>query len=165
MNRRRFLATVPTAGIAVTFATHPGVLLAHHGWSSFDESRPIYLEGRVKSTKWQNPHVEIVVTVPDSLALPPGLARRVPPAQTQRVDGTKVLQAAALPKARGDWTLELSPLNRVENWKVPQPRPGDTVAAVAYTFRNEALYEGRHFARVEYLIIGEAMYGLRSNPA
>ena len=165
MDRRRFITTVPAAALATGLITHAPRLLAHHGWSSFDESRPIYLEGRVKSTKWQNPHVEVVVTLANGLALPAGLARRVPPAQTQRVDGARVLAGAVLPTARGDWTLELSPLNRVENWKVPQPRLGDTVAAVAYTFRNEALYEGRHFARVEYLIIGEAMYGLRSNPA
>lgn len=27
--------------------------LAHHGWSSFDETKPIYLEGVVKNVKWQ----------------------------------------------------------------------------------------------------------------
>ena len=39
---------------------------------------------------------------------------------------------------------------------------GDTVAAVAYTFPDE---KGEMFARVEYLIIGQQLYGLRSNPA
>lgn len=29
---------------------------AHHGWSSFDPDRPIYLEGTVRKVRWQNPH-------------------------------------------------------------------------------------------------------------
>ena len=37
-----------------------------------------------------------------------------------------------------------------------------SVAAVAYTFKDE---KGSAFARVEYLIIGDELYGLRSNPA
>ena len=32
---------------------------AHHGWSSFDQTRPLYLEGRVAQVAWRNPHVEL----------------------------------------------------------------------------------------------------------
>jgi hypothetical protein len=32
---------------------------AHHGWSSFDQARPIYLEGKVAQVAWRNPHVEL----------------------------------------------------------------------------------------------------------
>lgn len=135
---------------------------AHHGWSSFDEARPLYIAGRVKAVKWQNPHAEIVITMAPDATLPADLATRKPPAQTNSsVDGAKVMAAAALPKRRGDWTIELSPMTRIENWKVPQPKIGDTVAAICYSFKDE---KGEAFARVEYLIIGDRMYGLRSNP-
>ena len=136
--------------------------LAHHGWSSFDETRPLYIAGRAKAVKWQNPHAEIVITVPVNSTLPADLAKRSVPAQTSPVDGSTILAAAALPSKRGDWTIELSPMTRINAWKVPEPKVGDSVAAVAYTFKDE---KGSSFARVEYLIIGDQLYGLRSNPA
>lgn len=159
MHRRHFLQ----AGSAITLATlGPGAALAHHGWSSFDETKPLYLGGKVKMVKWQNPHAEIVITVAADAALPADLARMTVPAQTSSVDGAKVLAAAQLPRRRGDWTIELSPMTRINAWKVPQPKVGDSVAAVAYSFPDE---KGEMFARVEYLIIGGQLYGLRSNPA
>ena len=139
-----------------------GQALAHHGWSSFDETAPLYFGGKVKSVKWQNPHAEIVITVGADTALPSDLARRDTPAQSSSVDGAKVLAAAKLPRRRGDWTIELSPMTRINAWKVPQPKVGDTIEAVAYTFKDE---KGDMFARVEYLIIEGKLYGLRSNPA
>jgi len=33
----------------------PRAARAHHGWSSFDQGRPIYLEGRAASVSWRNP--------------------------------------------------------------------------------------------------------------
>ena len=158
MHRRQFICATP----GLLFA---GGALAHHGWSSFDESRPIYLEGAVKSSKWQNPHVEILIELSSDLARPADLAKRTVPKQTQQVDGERILAAAALPKNRGEWLLELSPLTRIEAWKLVQPKVGDRIAAVGYTFKNEAKHDGRHVARVEYLIVGGRMYGLRSMPA
>jgi hypothetical protein len=158
MQRRPFLLAGPA--IALAFG-HTGAL-AHHGWSSFDETKPLYLGGKVKMVKWQNPHAEIVITVAADAVLPADLTRLTPPAQTSSVDGAKVLAAARLPQRRGDWTIELSPMTRINSWKVPQPKVGDTVAAVAYSFPDE---KGEMFARVEYLIIGGQLYGLRSNPA
>ena len=38
-----------------------GAAWAHHGWSSFDQERPIYLEGRAADVKWRNPHAELVL--------------------------------------------------------------------------------------------------------
>ena len=130
-----------------------------------DEKLPIacHIAGKVKAVKWQNPHAEIVITVAPDATLPADLAKRNPPAQTSSsVNGAKVLAAAALPKRRGDWTIELSPMTRIESWKVPEPKIGDAVAAVCYSFKDE---KGEAFARVEYLMIGDKMYGLRSNPA
>ena len=158
MNRRQFVFTFPL----VTFA--PG-LLAHHGWSSFDESRPLYFEGKITSLKWQNPHVELTMVLTDRLALPASLAKRALPQQVQAVDGAKILANAALPKARGEWELELAPLTRVEAWKVAKPQVGDTFAAVGYTFKDEKKHDGKQIARVEYLIVGDKLYGLRSMPA
>ena len=158
MHRRFFVlsASAVVAGISSQRS------LAHHGWSSFDETRPLYIAGRVKTVKWQNPHAEIVITVPATAVLPADLATRSVPPQTGAVDGAKVLAAASLPRRRGDWTLELSPMTRIAAWKVPEPKVGDALAAVAYTFKDE---KGDAFARVEYLIVGDRLYGLRSNPA
>ena len=158
MQRRHFFPVIA----AMASAPLSLRLFAHHGWSSFDESRPLYIVGKVKSLKWQNPHAEIVITMAADAALPADLATRNAPPQTATVNGAKILAAATLPKKRGDWTIELSPMTRIDGWKVPTPKVGDTVAAVAYSFKDE---KGASFARVEYLIIGEKLYGLRSLPA
>jgi Family of unknown function (DUF6152) len=154
MKRRSFivaLSALPTLPV-----------LAHHGWGSFDESRPIYLEGKVKSTKWQNPHAEIVITMSKDAKLPADLAARKVPAQTNPVDGAKIISGAVVATKRGDWTLELAPMTRIEAWKVAEPKAGDTVAAVGFTYKDE---KGDARARIEYLIVGDKMYGLRSMPA
>ena len=42
---------------AVLLAFTPvGVAYAHHGWSSYDETRPIRLTGRLRDVAWGNPH-------------------------------------------------------------------------------------------------------------
>ena len=160
MNRRQFLFSLPLA--VPPFALFAHSAFAHHGWNSFDETRPLYIEGRVKSVKWQNPHAELVVSMSADASVPADLATRKMPAQTINVDAAKILAAAAPPKRRGDWTIELSPMIRIEAWKVPQPKVGDTVAAIAYTFKDE---KGAAFSRVEYLLFGKQAYALRSNPA
>jgi hypothetical protein len=159
MKRRTFLMTLPASGMALALTKNS---FAHHGWSSFDESKPIYLEGKVKSTKWQNPHADIMIALTNDLKLPADLAKRAAPAQTASVDGAKILSSAALPKKRGDWELELSLMSRIEAWKVTEPKVGDTIAAVGYTFKDE---KGASIARIEYLIVGDKLYGLRSMPA
>ncbi|HRA61974.1 MAG: hypothetical protein KBF63_16225 [Rhodoferax sp.] len=158
MQRRHIVLTGPALALAGWHTPS----LAHHGWSSFDESKPLYLGGKVKAVKWQNPHAEIVITVAADATLPANLASLAAPAQSGNVDGSRVLAGARLPHRRGDWTIELSPMTRIHAWKVPQPKVGDTVAAVAYSFADE---KGEMFARVEFLIIGQQLYGLRSNPA
>jgi hypothetical protein len=157
MNRRQFMVSLP----ALTLATQA---LAHHGWSSFDEARPLYFEGVVKTIKWQNPHAEITITMAANTTLPTDLAKRMWPLQTQTLDSKKIVSTATLPTARGEWVLELSPLTRVEAWKVAQPKLGDKIAAIGYTFAAEKQYNGKHMARIEYLMVGEKIYGLRSMP-
>ena len=158
MQRRHFFPVIA----ALVSAPLSLRLFAHHGWSSFDETRPLYIVGKVKSLKWQNPHAEIVITMAADAALPADLAARIAPPQTAPVNGAKILATATLPTKRGDWIIELSPMTRIDAWKVPAPKVGDTVAAVAYSFKDE---KGAAFARVEYLIIGEKLYGLPSLPA
>jgi hypothetical protein len=159
MNRRTFALSLP-AFAATLSAALPA--WAHHGWSSFDESKPIYLAGKVKSTKWQNPHAEIVITLTADTKLPADLGKRKAPAQTATVDGEKILSGATTPSKLGDWTLELAPMTRIEAWKVKKPNVGDQVSAVGFTFKDG---KGEALARIEYLMIGDDIYGLRSMPA
>ena len=97
--------------------------------------------------------------------LPADLAKRNWPLQTQNVESKKIITATSLPTARGEWILALSPLTRVEAWKIEPPKAGDKIAAIGYTFAAEKKYNGNHMARIEYLMVGDKIYGLRSMPA
>lgn len=154
MDRRLFIA-------AGALATLPPAI-AHHGWSSFDQARPIYLEGRAVKVSWRNPHVELELDVPAGLELPADLATRALPAQTAPVDGAALLKAAQLPKRKDrHWHVELAPLTRMEAWKVPEIKPGDALAMLGFTFAGE---KGDAVIRVEYLFAGGKTYALRSSP-
>lgn len=136
---------------------------AHHGWSSFDTSRPLYLAGKARKVAWRNPHAELDLELDASLKLPADLAQRPVPAQSASVDGARLLAAAALPTRRDKtWHIELAPLSRMESWKVAELRDGDTVSMLGYTFAGE---KGEPVLRVEYLFVGAQTYGLRSSPA
>ena len=81
MKRRELMLaalTAPALGL-------PLLARAHHGWGSFDQDRPIYLEGRVTRSKWQNPHAELELEVPAGLKVPASLVQRAIPAQTATV--------------------------------------------------------------------------------
>lgn len=158
INRRQLILAVPAAVTLLGLSRNAS---AHHGWSSFETDKPLYVEGTVKSVRWQNPHVELVVDVKPGLKIPTVLIKRVLPAQVQQVDGKSLLAKATVPVTDAKtWTLELAPLFRVEAWKVAQPAPGTVVSALGYAFPGEK----SAFMRVEYLMIGEATYGLRSMP-
>jgi hypothetical protein len=157
IGRRRLMTAAAIAGFGVA------PVRAHHGWSGFDADRPVYLEGRVSRVRWQNPHAEIELEVPSGLKRPPDLAQRTVPPQTAQVDGANLLAKAAVPR-RADrrWTVELAPLTRMDAWKVPELKPGDTVSVVGFTHRDES---GAPVLRAEYLFVGDRAYGLRSSPA
>ncbi|MCZ8251843.1 MAG: DUF6152 family protein [Hylemonella sp.] len=144
----------------------PGLLplaRAHHGWSSFDQDRPIYLQGRVQSVRWQNPHAELVLEVAAGLSLPADLAQRPLPAQSAPVDGKALLAKAQLPRRQDRrWEIELAPLSRMQAWKVTPLKVGDEIAVLGFTFQDE---KGEAILRVEYLFVGSQVYGLRSSPA
>lgn len=147
----------------VLVALAPLAAWAHHGWSSFDETRPIYLAGTVQSVAWQNPHAEIVLLPAADLALPPGLATRSVPAQDAPVDGPKVMAETQLPAdLSGPWTIELAPLTRMDAWGVERIAAGAKVELVGYTFPEGKSSE--RIMRVEYLLVDGKAYGLRSMP-
>lgn len=151
---------------AISLALLPGLLplaRAHHGWSSFDQERPLYLQGRVHSARWQNPHAELVLELQSPLTLPPDLAQRALPAQTAPVDGKALLARAQLPRRRDRrWEIELAPLTRLQAWKVTPLKAADEIALLGFTFKDE---QGPAILRVEYLLVGSQVFGLRSSPA
>lgn len=155
MKRRHLLIAVAAAPLAPA--------LAHHGWSSFDQTRPIYLAGKARKVAWRNPHAEMDLELDADLKVPAELARRPVPAQSASVDGAGLLARAQLPtRADKVWHIELAPLTRMEAWKVAPVRDGDAVAMVGFTFAGE---KGEPILRVEYLMVGAQTYGLRSSPA
>jgi hypothetical protein len=140
-----------------------GAARAHHGWSSFDQNRPIYLEGKAVQVAWRNPHAELVLEVPANLAVPAGLAQRPVPAQSATVDGASLLARATVPTRKDRrWEIELAPIFRMNQWQVPEVKVGDSIAMVGFTFEGE---RGEPVLRVEYLFVGDKTYGLRSSPA
>lgn len=136
---------------------------AHHGWSSFDPDRPIYLEGTVRKVRWQNPHAELELETPAELKLPADLAQRVVPAQVSPVDGKALLAKTVLPTRKDRrWEVELAPLTRMQAWQVQEIKPGTVVSVVGFTLREE---KGDAVLRAEYLFVDGKAYGLRSSPA
>jgi hypothetical protein len=155
MQRRTF--------IACAWAPWAGAALAHHGWSSFDQTRPLYLEGRASRVAWRNPHAEFDLEPLAEPSLPADLATRPVPPQVAGVDGAALLKAARLPTRKDRrWRVELAPLTRMEAWGVPPLRDGDTLAVLGFTFAGE---RGEALLRAEYLFLGGRTYGLRSAPA
>jgi hypothetical protein len=154
MQRRTFIAFAAVAPLAAR---------AHHGWSSFDQARPIWLEGKAVKVSWRNPHAELVLELPAELKLPADLAARPLPPQAAAVDGPALLKAAQLPTRKDrQWTIELAPLTRLEAWAVPEVKVGAAVGVLGFTFAGE---KGDAVLRAEYLFVGGKAYGLRSSPA
>ncbi|MCY7316010.1 MAG: hypothetical protein LH480_10410 [Rubrivivax sp.] len=153
---RRHLLTLPLLGALPVWA--------HHGWSSLDQNRPIYLEGKLSRVAWRNPHAELELELPAAgQQLPPDLASRALPAQSAPVDGPALLKAAQLPTRKDRrWQIELAPLSRLQAWQVPELKVGDAVSLIGFTFSGE---QGAAVLRAEYLFAGGKVYGLRSSPA
>lgn len=136
---------------------------AHHGWSGFDQGRPLYLAGRAIRVAWRNPHVELALERPAEPTLPADLARRPVPPQTAPVDGPRLLAATRLPTRRDRvWEVELAPLTRMAAWQVDEIPAGAALEVVGFAFHGE---QGEPVLRAEYLFVGDRAYGLRSSPA
>ena len=156
MIQRRRLFVAGSLGLALP-------AWAHHGWSSFDQDRPLYLEGRATKVMWRNPHGELELELPEKPTLPLDLKQRALPRQSATVDGPGLLAKAQLP-TRPDrkWTIELAPLTRLQAWGLDEIKPGTQVSVVGFTFTGE---KGDPVLRAEYLFVGGKAYGLRSSPA
>lgn len=136
---------------------------AHHGWSGFDQQRPLYLAGTVRTVRWANPHAEIEIELSPGLELPRDLAARTLPAQTAPVDGKAMLAATTLPRRRDRlWTVELAPLFRMQAWGVEPLRPGEAIELIGFTHRDE---QGPATLRAEYLFRQGRVFAFRSSPA
>lgn len=157
MHRRQFASTLAALGAL------PLAARAHHGWSSFDQDRPIYLEGTADRVAWANPHAEVMLRVTPGLALPADLRTRALPKQTAGPDGAALLGKTALPKRKDAvWEIELAPLSRMQAWQVAEIKAGQPLAVVGFTFADE---KGAAVVRAEYLFVDGKAYGLRSSPA
>ena len=42
-------------------------VLAHHGWGSYDASKPITVTGPIETSKYENPHATITVKAADKV--------------------------------------------------------------------------------------------------
>ena len=136
---------------------------AHHGWSSFDQDQPIYLEGVARQVRWRNPHAELILEVEPSPKLPADLATRSMPAQSAPVDAARLLATTRLPaRSAARWEIELAPLFRMSQWQVPEIRDGERVAAIGFGLREQP---ATPLMRVEYLFMQGRVYGMRSSPA
>ena len=104
---------------------------AHHGWSSFDQTRPIYLEGKARKVAWRNPHVEFELELPADLKLPADLAQpRAAGADGAGRRRRSCWPRRSCPRARTSvWEIELAPLTRMEAWQVAEIKPGDRPVA------------------------------------
>ena len=89
MNRRQFAYL--TIGVLLA-----APVLAHHGWSSFDQDKPLYLSGTLTQVRWQNPHAEVDAACRCDQAA--GWFRSAHfPAQQQSVDAAGILKKVQVP--------------------------------------------------------------------
>jgi hypothetical protein len=52
---------------SATFALLTSAALAHHGWGSYDASKPITVAGPIVTSKFENPHAAITVQATDKV--------------------------------------------------------------------------------------------------
>ena len=136
-------------------------VLAHHGWSSFDQDKPLYLTGTVTQVRWQNPHAEVMLRV-DAAKLPEDMPSRAVPAQQQSVDGAGIFKKVQVPaNAVGVWEVEFAPLSRMQAWGLSQPpKVGDRIEVIGYGLADD----NKRLLRAEYLFINGKGYAFRSSP-
>jgi hypothetical protein len=54
--------------LGLTLTVGSGVaVLAHHGWGSYDASKPITVTGPIENLKYENPHATITVKAADKV--------------------------------------------------------------------------------------------------
>ena len=157
-HRRRALG-----GLAALALSPYPLAWAHHGWSSFNQDQPLYLEGIARQVRWRNPHAEFMLEPDPRLQLPPDLGSRTVPAQSAPVNAAQLLARASLPdRQAARWEIELAPLFRMSQWQVPEIREGERVAAVGFGLREQG---ATPLMRVEFLFSQGRIFPMRSSPA
>jgi hypothetical protein len=53
-------------GIAL-ISVPASAVLAHHGWGSYDASKPMTISGPIQTLKYENPHATITIKAPDKV--------------------------------------------------------------------------------------------------
>ena len=79
--------------LCATLALAPGAAAAHHGWSGYDASKPLELEGAIREAGYEHPHGYVKLETSDKtwlvvLAPPSRMANRGLPREMLR-PGTK----------------------------------------------------------------------------
>ena len=92
VKRRNFVYLISGALLAAP-------VLAHHGWSSFDQDKPLYLSGTLTQVRWQNPHTEVMLRV-DATKLPDGIATRTFRRNSSRSTALASLRRCRCPRMR-----------------------------------------------------------------
>ena len=52
------------AGLVVALG---GAAVAHHGWGSYDATKPVTVAGKILTSRYENPHVALTVQSPDKV--------------------------------------------------------------------------------------------------
>jgi hypothetical protein len=52
---------------ATLIGAWPALLLAHHGWGSYDAKNPITITGKILTSQYENPHAAITVQAKDKV--------------------------------------------------------------------------------------------------
>jgi len=181
---RRNLLRAGGRALAPLLAGLPGPAVAHHGWSLFNQDDPIYLEGVARTVKWRNPHAELALDLAQPLRLPQDLATRLIPAQSSNVNIGALLARARLPSGTASaWEIELAPLFRMSQWRVPEVRAGQSLAVLGFALHDSAQSRDASapgaagapanaspakdapLMRAELLFLEGRSYPLRSGPA
>jgi hypothetical protein len=57
---------ISTLALAL-LAASAAAALAHHGWGSYDASKPVTVTGQIQTLKYENPHATITVKAADKV--------------------------------------------------------------------------------------------------
>lgn len=52
---------------AALIGAWPALLLAHHGWGSYDAKNPITVAGKILTSQYENPHATVTVQAADKV--------------------------------------------------------------------------------------------------
>ncbi|MBB2974268.1 DUF6152 family protein [Mesorhizobium sp. RMAD-H1] len=150
-----FTAIASLAAVMGTLLSPAAPGLAHHGYSRFDGSKPMYFEGEIRSVYWGQPHVEFVLRSTGSRPPHDLSAREIP-------EGGAV-PAGLRSGPTGDWEILASTIGRLERRGARQSdfRPGARIQVVAYPSCDEP-----NHARAELLSLEDGrLYWIRDAQA